>query len=346
MKTNKLFQFLTMAMCAVAFAFVTGCEGPVGPPGADGADGADGIDGTDGQDGVDGNVTCLECHNQDNMDLNVAQFARSSHYGGEVDDGRESWSSSCVRCHTDQGFVEYADGFDIGGLTGGSNSFVCATCHSIHQSFTDVDYALRKDDAVSFIFDATVTFDAGNSNLCVNCHQSRRAEPNTASPGTTFEITSTHYGPHHGAQGNVLAGVGFAEIAGTEAYPTAGSATHYTSEAGRCTGCHMAEGADDGDGGHTFMPPIEACTGCHAGATDFDIGGAQTANQALLDEIEAKLLAAGVIDAEGHPIVGTYPMEQAQAFFNWVGLDEDRSKGVHNPAYVEALLKNTLESLD
>jgi nitrate reductase cytochrome c-type subunit len=342
MKNNKLFQFLTMAICAVAFAFVTGCEGPVGPPGADGADG---INGTDGQDGVDGNVTCLECHNQDNFNLKVAQFARSSHYGGEVDESREEWSSSCVRCHTDQGFYEYTEGLTIGGLTGGSNEFVCATCHSIHESFTEVDFALRKSDAVDFIFDETVSYDAGNSNLCVNCHQSRRAEPNIDSPGTTFFISNTHYGPHHGPQGNVLAGVGFAEIAGSIAYPTAGSATHYTSEAVRCTGCHMTGAGDDGEGGHTFMPAVEACTTCHAGATSFDIGGAQTANQALLDQIEAKLLAAGVIDSHGEPVVGTYPMAQAQAFFNWIGLKEDRSLGAHNPGYVKALLTNTLEAL-
>ena len=31
--------------------------------------------------------------------------------------------------------------------------------------------------------------------------------------GETFEITSTHYGPHHGAMANVVAGEGFAEIA-------------------------------------------------------------------------------------------------------------------------------------
>jgi hypothetical protein len=342
MKTKNFFRLLTLALAAMAFAFVTSCEGPMGPAGADGADG---VDGTDGQDGVDGNVTCISCHSQANMDLNVAQFARSSHYGGEVDDGREAWSSSCVRCHTDQGFVEFAAGMNIGPLTGGSNSFVCATCHGIHETFEATDYALRLDEAVSFIFDATVTFDGGNSNLCANCHQSRTAEPNIAVPGSTFTITSTHYGPHHGAQSNVLAGVGFAEIAGSIAYPADNSATHFTSDAAKCTGCHMSDAGSDGIGGHTFMPPVESCTSCHAGATKFDINGVQTANQALLDEIEAKLFTAGVIDADGHPIPGTYPMVQAQAFFNWIGLIEDRSLGVHNPAYVKALLTNTNAAL-
>ena len=38
-------------------------------------------------------------------------------------------------------------------------------------------------------------------------------------------------------------------------------------------------------------------------------------------------------------------MAQAQAFFNWIGLTEDRSLGVHNSAYVEALLKNSIEAI-
>ena len=44
--------------------------------------------------------------------------------------------------------------------------------------------------------------------------------------------------------------------------------------------------------------------------------------------------------------VGTFPMVQAQAYFNWIGLTEDRSEGVHNPKYVKALLANTLEALN
>jgi hypothetical protein len=50
-------------------------------------------------------------------------------------------------------------------------------------------------------------------------------------------------------------------------------------------------------------------------------------------------------DEAYEPIVGTYPMAQAQAFFNWIGLTEDRSLGVHNPRYVEALLTNSIDAI-
>jgi hypothetical protein len=203
-------------------------------------------------------------------------------------------------------------------------------------------------DEISFIFDETVTADFGTGNLCVNCHQSRRAEPNVTNPGETFEITSTHYGPHHGAQGNVLNGAGFAEIAGDIAYPAPGSATHM--EVG-CTGCHMGEyDADAAAGGHTYWPTLGSCTECHGALEDFDYNGAQTEVEELLVELRDILVANGVLewveeDEAYEPVVGTYPMAQAQAFFNWVGLEEDRSLGVHNPNYVMALLKNSIQAL-
>ena len=31
MKTNNIFRLLTLALAAVAFAFITSCEGPAGP---------------------------------------------------------------------------------------------------------------------------------------------------------------------------------------------------------------------------------------------------------------------------------------------------------------------------
>ena len=50
-------------------------------------------------------------------------------------------------------------------------------------------------------------------------------------------------------------------------------------------------------------------------------------------------------DQAYEPIVGTYPMAQAQAFFNWIGLTEDRSLGVHNPDYYTALLESSIEAI-
>ncbi len=361
MKTN-IYVLSTIIFCALAFAFVPSCVGPAGEDGIAGADGTDGIDGTDG------NATCMDCHSSGNIQSINEQFTQSVHSAGEVAlayaGGNASWG--CAQCHSSEGFIEFANNGFVDQNIKAPSPWECKTCHSLHTTFEADDYALRLSDPIDFIYDNTVAADFGNGNLCSNCHQSRTAEPNITNPGTDFAITSTHYGPHHGAQSNVLYGVGFAEIAGSMTYPTAGSSTHYTSEEASCTGCHMST-YGDGEGGHTWNPGLTACTTCHAGATDFDINETQTAIALQLDELRDLLIDQGVIElgeeelyelnpetglielvlhTEGyHPVVATHSMEQAQAFFNWVGLSEDRSLGAHNQEYVEALLTNSIEAI-
>ncbi|MEN8008020.1 MAG: ammonia-forming cytochrome c nitrite reductase subunit c552 [Candidatus Krumholzibacteriota bacterium] len=310
-----------------------GCEGDQGPAGPAGADGS---------------TACLDCHNTEVQNAINIQYARSGHALGEYV-GYAGTRSYCTYCHSGNGFVEFQE---TGGVDGNINTPVainCAHCHKVHETFQGEDYALRTTAPVAFIADEgfgdyVVDF-GGTSNLCANCHQSRRNEPNITDPGETFEITSTHYGPHHGPQANVLEGVLFAEIAGSTAYPT--SSIHVSAGA-VCVTCHMGE-YTDGEGGHTWHTSLASCQGCHATA-DFDYGGVQTDTQALLDELQDLLLAQGVIewvveDEAYEPVVGTYSMVQAQAFFNWIGLAEDRSLGVHNPRYAEALLMNSIEAL-
>jgi hypothetical protein len=347
---------LTFLLAIFFIAFI-GCEGPKG------AAGAAGTDGTDGLDGADGNVTCLVCHSDGNLQAIRHQFAGSQHALGEYV-AYAGGRGSCSRCHGHEGFVAFAEGLEAQNFSNPS-PWQCSTCHGLHQTFEAEDYALRMTEAVSIWDDGTFALKGnsflgiqGNSNLCANCHQSRRAEPNLASPGETFTITSTHYGPHHSAAANTVAGAGFAEIVGSVAYPAAGSNYHLAAS---CTGCHMYEGD------HSWNPSLEACNGCHA-TNDFDYGGVQTEIEELLDELRDRLIVLGVVEPghdeefvidqetgevilhetiEGyHPVPGTYPMAQARAFFNWTGLDEDRSLGVHNPKYVKALLENSLDSIE
>ena len=317
-----------------------------GPPGLDGTDGANGADGADG---ADGQVTCLVCHGGDNIEAIQGQFAISQHSSGAIAVDYAGGRASCAPCHSHQQFVQYAELGEVLGDIANPSAWECSTCHGIHESFESDDYALRLSDPVVANFNNAITMDlGGNSNLCANCHQSRTAEPNFDAPGETFKITSTHYGPHHGPQANVVAGVGFAEIPGSTSYPEAGTNLHLQQAS--CVGCHMAE-FSGGQGGHSYIASINACNECHdANLEDYNYGGIQTDVEVKLEELRDKLVELGVVeyseaDAAYEPIVGTYPMVQAQAYFNWIGLEEDRSLGVHNPKYVRALLNNTVEAL-
>ncbi len=374
--------------CFATIMFMS-CEGPAGEAGLDGADGLAGLPGTDGTDGVDGDVTCLACHSGVNMQSIKEQFQQSAHSSGVIAVDYAGARARCAECHSSEGFLEFVRTGDVAEDISAPSAWVCTTCHGLHQTFDDTDYALRLTADLSFIFDETVTADFSNGNLCATCHQSRTAGPEDMvgewvdlndteddGPGGVgdddeyqvlagdFFISSTHYGPHHGAQANVLAGVGFAETAGSISYPVAGSGNHMTTAG--CTDCHMYT-YDDGEGGHTFNPSLDACNDCHGVTeTDFDYGQVQTETEDLLVELRDSLVANGLVAYEAgdyyelneetgvielvtaaggyHPVVGVFPLEEAQAFFNWTGLDEDRSLGAHNPKYVKALLTNSLEA--
>jgi hypothetical protein len=175
-----------------------------------------------------------------------------------------------------------------------------------------------------------------------------QAGPSVTHPGVeTFQITSTHYGPHYSTQANIVAGMGLAEIQGTVAYPQPGSNYHHTAQSS-CNGCHMGDYANR-TGGHTWNPNLNSCKECHETA-DFNYGGRQTDVATKLKEINKKLIEFGVLqgdDVAGYtPVVGTHPIILVRAYFNYKAIKEDRSLGVHNPRYVNALLQNTLEALN
>jgi len=342
MKLIKLSRLLLFAFVISLIASSCVKEGPMGPAGTNGSNG------TNGQNGDAGTVSCLACHSGTKMDQKKAEFAMSEHSVGAVAVASEGGNPSCARCHSSQGFIEYATLGSVAGTITNPSAWECATCHGIHQTFESTDYALRLSAApVTSNISATYKFDfKNNSNLCVNCHQARTAEPNIAKPGATFAV-SVRIGPHHGPQGNIVAGVGFAEIAGSVAYPAPGSSKHYTQS---CTGCHMST-FTKGQGGHSLIPSLAACNTCHS-ATDknYDHNGVQTEIAADLVKLRDVLVAKGVIihnaDDTYTPKVATVPMVHAQAAYNYYGLMDDRSEGVHNPVYVRALVLNTLEALN
>ena len=342
MKSLSILRVIFIAFAGLAIATSCTKVGPQGPAGENGTNG------TDGTNGVDGNVTCLVCHSGNNMEEKKAEFAMSEHSVAAVALS-EGGRASCARCHCSQGFVEYATLGTVVGDIANPQPWECSTCHGLHQTFEAQDYALRLSDPVVSVADGTTTLDLnGNSNLCANCHQARTAPPNIASPGDTYKITNTHYGPHHGPQANVVYGIGFAEIPGSVAYPAAGSSKHLAQAS--CTGCHMAD-FTNGEGGHSLIPSLAACNACHgANETDYNHGGVQTIVQQELDQLRDKLVSLGVVeqldDGTYEVVTGTYPMVQAEAYFNWAGLSDDRSLGVHNPPYVKALLLNSIEALN
>jgi hypothetical protein len=284
----------------------------------------------------------MDCHNDTNVITGKQiQWAESGHGTGEA--YVRGTSRSCAGCHSGNGFRQMIEaGLNPGSVAEGDPNPTrqdCRACHMIHagDTYDSSDWALQSVAPVAFYADAGGTFDGGNGNLCVNCHQPRRVIP-AAVDGVISGISS-HWGPHHGPQSSMLMGrVGAGSTVGNPS-------GHYNLIDDTCVACHMGEGAD-----HTFEPDVDRCQACHPGAEDFDINNRQTDVAALADQLGQLLVDAGLIDQnneDGHPIVSSAPEDQAIALWNWLYVaHEDKSMGVHNPAYAKALLEDSIALME
>jgi hypothetical protein len=356
MKNLKLIGFLMILASSLMFIQCTSDPIP-GTAGIDGIDGTSGLDGIDGLDGV-GVQECVACHSNTDRDAIHDAYALSKHaIETTMYDGSKLSQygnrAECAACHTNQGFIDRFDEQDMTLVgpysTSSDQSITCTGCHTSHRSFDFAndgnDYALRTLAPVQLVIDPTVSIDSKNdadvlgySNTCVNCHQPRTPAP-TADVDGNANISSTHWGPHHGPQGTMLEGLGGASFLGqTTALPARGTAGHKTGAS--CVTCHMGEPTDVTDGSHTWNPTANACLECHDSEPEA-VEGLEASRATLLVALQAK----GVFDADGGVIPGTYPAAQVQAAFNYLFVEEDKSNGIHNPDYAKALVANSIEAL-
>ena len=345
-------------LCLLLFAFaaafalaLSGCEGDQGPVGPVGPEGPQ------GPMGENGAQNCVDCHgNNQLITAKMFQWEHSVHAtGGHFERNR----TSCAICHTSQGFIErletgeemtaedIADPLPIN----------CYTCHKIHQTYTEADWELTQTEPVT-LWVTGETLDLGKANLCISCHQSRRYSPSLPDPGTggTVEITNFRYGPHHGPQGEMLPGIGGYEVPGSVAYEnTAHTALLANNVRHACVACHMAAAEGVASGGHTFHVVDEdgaineaACMECHTDGDALEdlVADRQMQIETRLEELRQLLIARGKLDPDNdRAITGTYEGHEAGALFNYRFVQEDRSLGVHNFKYANALLSNSIEAL-
>jgi len=357
-------SFFWMLSILMVFAIaMTNCtkEGPAGPAGADG------VDGTDGVDGVDGNSTCLECHTQANMDAITGAFNMHKHATGS------SWargtSGSCGRCHSHDGFVEFArSGVEIAASV--STPLECSSCHTNHESLEDgISAPFWQFESVASVAVEGASYHYESGNLCASCHQARRDAASyygdeaatyeqkftgddiamyqahgAIGPNGTMELigdtlfvtfdvptthvytNSTHAGPHHGPQANIIA----ADIGSS-------MGTAFEQDHHNCVNCHMH--GDDGASGHSFAPDINMCNECHGDAVDVEGDMEEIATRMHAVELALEDIGAIHVAEDGvHPMYASLPKEQWNAFWNYMCLWEDKSSGAHNFGYANQLL--------
>ena len=381
MKTLKL--TINLIIVALSFTLFQCTSEYIAIPGVDGIDGVDGVDGIDGLD--TSAAACISCHPNSHRDPIIEAYASSVHGTGSsyAYAGTRESCAACHNNEGFIDYIE-TGAVAVGGY-GVANRLTCTGCHSSHRSFdfeTDGnDYAVRTLDGVDLrVFaenDALpdYTIDYGDaSNLCANCHQPRRGTPTVADYPGKYLQTSGHWGPHHGPQTALLEGLLGAYTAFTlvEDIPAVQQATHRTGSS--CVQCHMG-GTSDGSQGHTWAPGIAACTSCHETMTQIPpngIDGLKTEMEtlaALLKNVVGQKIsnkdaegntvpyylvfeADGVTPVEqvgividGHPETGLFDLKDAEAAWNYLLVLEDKSGGIHNPAYARAIIRNSIAAL-
>jgi len=328
--------------------FLIGCEGPTGPAG------------TDGTDGADLNANCTQCHVNDVLLIaKMQQFAMSRH-------GLDWYtrdSGLCVNCHSHQGFLArvetgvWAEPEEPIAYVASMN---CRTCHQIHTSYTDDDFAFTRSGAVEFAV-AGETVDLGDAgNLCAGCHQARPSGYEMpVIDGDPVTLTSSSFGPHYGGQGDMFAGIGLYDF--DDGSSLGGMHYHATdSRTSGCPTCHMPPGVYNG--GHTWAmrdvregrtsANLRGCQTCHDGLDTFDRNDVQTYVQALEDSLGTILVDMGAMtwdaDRERYRAVTTDPVPAniAAAIWNLQSVHYDKSKGIHNPPYIKGVLEGTITKMN
>jgi len=301
-------------------------------------------------------VTCTDCHNDTTVIAGKQTAWSESMHGTGGAYGRGK-SASCAACHSGGAFSDMvAAGLTPNTVEAGDPNPTrqsCRACHQIHTSYTAADWALETTEPVALYAFEGVTYDGGKGNLCANCHQPRRVIAGYIDDANgVTNVSSSHWGPHHGPQSAMLLGQGGAgDVVGL---PSA----HSMLVKDTCVTCHIGK-----DMPHTFEPAVSACVVCHSDATNFDIDGVQTEVEELIVQVRDLLLAKGSLAAETeyeigddgvieevvvgyHPVKGDYPSAEAAALWNYIFIAiEDGSLGVHNPGYTKTLLEASLAAL-
>ncbi|MDP2984020.1 MAG: hypothetical protein Q8O92_11915 [Candidatus Latescibacter sp.] len=349
-KVSAIFTGVLAIVMVAGVAMFVGCQRDQGAIGLTGPAGSDGV------------AKCGTCHNVSTEVLaKQIQWSASVHAtGGHF----RSNSTACASCHTNEGFRATMDSGNMvaaPALIDNPTPPNCRTCHNIHQKYDLTDFVNSTTKPVKLMVSstgATTNFDKGN--LCANCHQPRlsKVTPYPTLNGDDLTIVA-NWGAQMASQAVILRGVGSGafEIPGSVAYI---NSSHSTLVPNRCITCHMAPVRGDTAGGHTWKMTylssdgitennyVAGCVACHTGLTSgvgkFDVNKVQTDVEGLIAQLKALLVTAKMLDTTtDRGLAGTFPSNKVGILMNYKLIEAEGSHGVHNPLFVKALLKNSID---
>ncbi len=296
--------------------------------------------------------------------------------------GTAGGRSGCSPCHSGAGFVEWVkEGrpLDANGAPAATTiipqptTHTCAVCHDPHDATNE--HQLRYADVTTLGDGTPVTFEKyGTGALCMQCHRSRvQASTYAENP----DNASSHYGAHHGPEADLLLGVNAPNFGiKFPSSPHAVAVLPGEDHTNACVNCHMAGPALDANnepnlvGGHSWNmndaeghDNVGACAPCHGdigtsfkdkkyyinGNADLDGNGVEEGLQVevkgLVDKLAALLPQNASGDVTLTPGDSTLTPAILKGAYVYFWIVQDRSWGIHNPAFTVALLKASIELL-
>lgn len=249
----------------------------------------------------------------------------------------------CFFCHNGYAFENEAKDLQGIGILKGTS---CDTCH--------VGYGQKLMTAGKADLPIGMT-EGGKGIMCSRCHNGRGKKPDLKSA------------PHASVQVDMLKGKSGAEVSGVS-YGNSGHASLPES----CLSCHMAKDKN-GLKDHTFKMNAanidQSCNKCHKftsfnpeAKADYDGNGKkegiQTEVQGLLKVLQPKIVEKlnggkfvsehGSIvfqDAKGKALTTPPDKKVYNAVWNYLFVDADGSKGIHNTRYAVQLLQQSYKEL-
>ncbi len=278
----------------------------------------------------------------------------------------KEYQSSCSKCHSGPGFVKALTKVanvwpaDSSSFFGNDKEAIsCPVCHDPHSVANPNQLRTVKVDSLMTGFVPTT---GGKGQLCMNCHQERKSVKTAVTTVAPYYGFGNRFGAHHSPQADVFFGQNGYEFGKSLSKQTHGMV------ADACVTCHMPT-VTWGSSVHSShamtmdTASVRGCTTCHPGATGFDaiklyntdydgngkVEGVQTEVKGLLARLKAKLpldpLTGEVTNSMKDSLLVKNKPAVIQAIWNYFLVMNDASKGVHNPKYVIALLKASLDAV-
>jgi hypothetical protein len=361
--TLGIWNQLSSSQQAVANIGCESCHGPGGDHNSEGHYG----DITKISKSLDAGV-CNQCHDSPTHHNIGTNFNASAHATLSVSSAEAS-NKGCWPCHNGSAFAvdswrhnwsakpSHADT-----LAGDPNfkSISCASCHDPHSTTNPNQLRYVSVDS---LYNGYKITKGGKGQLCMNCHRARSSVTKSVTTKAPKYGWAGRFGGHHSVQADLL----FGQNGYTYGTVTSTPSIHLNVTINACVSCHMQD--RNGQPNHEFTMDsagvkdfVGICNQCHSEVTssfdqktasqDYDGNGITesfiTEVNGLLAILKAKLPQdsfGNVISSASDSMKIYNRPDLVQGIWNYNFITEDRSNGIHNPAYTVALLRASIASI-